>query len=206
MISVGEILKKQRLKKQITLEQVEKDLRIRKKYLEKIENNNWDFTSKTYLIGILKNYARYLELDENKIFAFFRREYAKVEEIEFKKRISSALLSSDTNKLIKITSFLIGIIFLFYFGFQIYNYFSPPTIEIISPKTNYFTKEKVVKIKGKTKSESQVFINENEVYLDKNGFFSFNFPLEKEKNELKIKVIGPNGKKTVLEKIFYKKN
>lgn len=206
MISVGEILKEQRLKKQLTLEQVEKDLRIRKKYLEKIENNNWDFTSKTYLTGILKNYARYLELDEKKIFAFFRREYAKVEEVEFKKRVSSTLLSSDTNKLIKIISFLIGIIFLIYFGFQIYNYFSPPRIEIISPKTNYFTKEKVVRIKGKTKNESQVFINENEVYLDKNGFFSFNFPLEKEKNELKIKVIGPNGKKTVLEKIFYRKD
>lgn len=206
MISVGEILKKQRLKKQLTLEQVEKDLRIRKKYLEKIENNNWDFASKIYLIGILKNYARYLELDENKILAFFRREYAKVEEVEFKKRLSLTLLSSDTDKLIKIISFLIGSIFFFYFCFQIYNYFSPPSIEIISPKTNYFTKEKMVKIKGKTKAESQVFINGNGVYLDKNGFFSFNFPLEKGKNKLKIKVIGPNGKETVLEKILIRKN
>ena len=105
MISVGEILKKQRLKKKLTLEQAEKDLRIRKKYLEKIENNNWDFASKIYIMGILKNYARYLELDENKILAFFRREYSKVEEVEFKKRISLTLLSSDTNKLIKIISF-----------------------------------------------------------------------------------------------------
>lgn len=206
MTSVGEILKQQRLKKQLALEEVEKDLRIRKKYLEKIEKNNWDFASRIYIIGILKNYARYLGLDENKILAFFRREYAKVEKVEFRKRISSTLLSSDTHKLIKIISFLIVSLFIVYFGFQIYNYFSPPKIEIISPKTNYFTKEKVVKIKGKTKTESQVFINDNEVYLDKKGFFSFNFPLEKEKNKLIIKVIGPNGKKTVLEKILYRKN
>lgn len=206
MTSVGEILRQQRLKKELPLEQVERELRIRKKYLEFIENNNWEFSSKIYLTGIIKNYARYLELDEKKILAFFRRDYAKTEENEFKKRVAKTQITADTTRWIRNAIFLIIIIFSLYFGFQIYNYFSPPKIEIISPQTNVFSKEKLIKIKGKTKPESQVYLNDNEVFLDKYGNFVFNFPLEKGENKLKIEVVGPNGKKSVLEKTFFRKN
>lgn len=206
MTSVGKILQQQRLKKKLTLDQAEKDLKIRKKFLEEIEKNNWEFAPKIYLTGILKNYARYLELDEKKILAFFRREYAKSEKIEFKKKAASSLFVSDTNRMIKFFILLTTVVFIAYFGIQIYYYFSPPKVQIISPQKNFFSKEKLIKIKGKTKPESQVFINGNEVYLDKNGFFIFDLPLAKGKNKLKIEVIGPNGKKTVLEKILYREN
>lgn len=206
MTSVGEILRKERLKKQLLLEQVEKELRIRKKHLEFVENNNWEFASKIYLTGILKNYARYLGLDEKKILAFFRRDYAKTEEIEFKKKVGKTQITADTTRWIKKIIFLIIISFFLYFGFQVYNYFSPPKIEIISPQTTIFSREKLIKIKGKTKPESQVNINGNEVLLDKNGNFVFDFPLEKGENKLKIEVTGPNGKKSVLEKTFFRRN
>ncbi|MBI4009457.1 helix-turn-helix domain-containing protein, partial [Candidatus Roizmanbacteria bacterium] len=64
MLSVGEILKKHREKLGIKLSEVEKQIRIREKFLRAIEENDWNiFTSKIYISGIIKNYSQYLGLD-----------------------------------------------------------------------------------------------------------------------------------------------
>jgi cytoskeletal protein RodZ len=65
MFSVGQMLREERERKNIRLQDVEKAIKIRTKYLEQIENNNWSsFSSKIYIIGIINNYAKYLNLDK----------------------------------------------------------------------------------------------------------------------------------------------
>src|SRR3989344_6157026 len=80
MRTVGEILVEARKKKNLTFEQVEKETKIRKKILQQLEEGNWDELSPTYAKGLLKNYASYLELDEKRVLAFFRREYDEKKE------------------------------------------------------------------------------------------------------------------------------
>ena len=82
MLSVGEILKKQRKKKGLTLLEVEKKIKVRLKFLKAIEDNNWSFSSKVYISGIIKNYAQFLDLDKDKVLAFFRRDYEKNDEMD----------------------------------------------------------------------------------------------------------------------------
>jgi transcriptional regulator with XRE-family HTH domain len=68
---LGEILKKTRLEKGLTLEQVEKDTKIRKEFLEAMENENWDYFSEyIYLKNFLRTYCRYLELDNSEYLYF----------------------------------------------------------------------------------------------------------------------------------------
>jgi len=63
--NIGDTLKQTRLEKNITLEEVEKNTRIRKLYLEAIENENWHVIPGTvYLRGFLRSYVKYLGLDE----------------------------------------------------------------------------------------------------------------------------------------------
>lgn len=71
MLTVGEILKTARDKKGLSLQDIEKKIRVRSKFLAAVERNDWSqFTSNVYISGIIKNYATFLEIDSNRALAF----------------------------------------------------------------------------------------------------------------------------------------
>ena len=68
MASIGEQLKQIREDKNISLEEVANATKISKRYLQAIEEGNYSLIpGQTYVIGIIRNYARYLGLDPNPI-------------------------------------------------------------------------------------------------------------------------------------------
>ncbi len=68
MKDIGNFLKERREASGISLIEVEKDLKIRKKYLQSLEEGNVDIIpGKTYIIGYLRNYCKYLGIDEENI-------------------------------------------------------------------------------------------------------------------------------------------
>jgi len=68
MKDIGNFLRERREAKGISLDEVEKDLKIRKKYLQTLEEGNIDIIpGKTYLVGYLRNYSKYLGIDEENI-------------------------------------------------------------------------------------------------------------------------------------------
>lgn len=205
MRSVGEILKKNRLEKNLSLDDVEKATKIRKKFLAQIEENNWYFASRIYVEGIVKNYARFLGLNHQKIIAFLRRDYDNKDEINFRKKLSSSFLDVDREKIFKTIFLVIFFMVLVYFGYQLKKYLTPPKIIILSPKKTTFVNEEKIQIVGETLPGSEINIFGNKIYPDKQGRFTFDLPLTKEKNQVVIEVTGPNGKKNQIEKIFYLK-
>lgn len=206
MLTIGEILMKERKERNITLEELEKITKIRKKNLEAVEKNDWKkFPSKTYIVGIIKTYGKFLNLNEDKLIAFFRRQYEKKEDIRFKERISKTHLTPQTKKIFKLSILLIFFLFFLYFGYQLIVYFSPPKVEIISPKGTVFKREEKIKLIGKTEKEAMVNINGERVYQNKDNIFETIIPLINLKNEVVIEVTGANGRKTIIKKIFEKK-
>lgn len=206
MTSLGELLRQTRLHKNITLDEAEKLTKIRKKFLVAIEENNWYFSSRIYVEGIVKNYAKFLGINPQKALAFFRRDYDKKEVVNFRNRVNSTFFKADREKILKIFLFTFIFLLLIYFGWQLKNYFSPPTIKIISPRETTFVNKQKVKIVGQTVPGAEIIIFGNKIYPDNNGYFNFDLPLLQEKNPIVIEVIGPNGKKNRLEKIFYRKD
>jgi len=68
MKDIGNFLRESREAKGISLIEVEKDLKIRKKYLQALEEGNVDvIPGKTYIVGYLRNYSKYLDIDEENI-------------------------------------------------------------------------------------------------------------------------------------------
>ena len=68
MKDIGNFLKERREARGISLIEAEKDLKIRKKYLQALEEGNIDaIPGKTYLIGYLRNYSKYLGVDEENV-------------------------------------------------------------------------------------------------------------------------------------------
>ena len=203
MLSVGKLLKDARERKKLTLRDVEKRIKVREQFLSALEQDKWEtFTSRIYVTGILKNYARFLDLDERKILAFFRREYERIEEIKFKEKVSTSYFSSDSKKAIIGGFVFICILLVGYFSYQLFQYFKPPTIQIISPKITTFKRDLTVKIVGKTEKEAVITIMGERIYQDKEGMFEYIMPLKQKVNSLSIEVVGANGKKTVIKKKF----
>lgn len=207
MLSIGEILQKERMIQGLTLTDIEKKTKVREKYLRAIEENNWNFfSSKVYIIGVLKNYSRLLALDEKKVLAIFRRDYERKEDLRFKKKVSDSYLTPETRQIIKKGLLFVVLFFILYFGYQLKIYFSPPNLEILSPKTTTFFREDRIKIIGKTEKDTMVVIAGDRIYQNKDGIFEFNFPLYEGNNKLIVQLTGANGRTSKIEKVFIKKS
>ncbi len=206
MLSVGKLLQTERLRQNYSLADIEKLIKVRIKFIEAIEKEQWHvFSSKIYITGIIGNYARLLGLDSERILAFFRREYEKKEDINFKKRVTMHYLTPETKKIASIG--LIGLLILFfaYFALQLKIYLSPPQVTIISPTQRVFQREDRIKILGKTEKDAIITIFGDRIYQNKEGMFEYSLLLKTGKNELQIKVVGANGKTTVVKREYVKR-
>jgi len=73
MESPGEKLRSARNEKGLSLDQVSRDTNITIRYLEALESENFSvFPGEPYVIGFLKNYSSYLELDVQKVISLYR--------------------------------------------------------------------------------------------------------------------------------------
>lgn len=205
MLTTGEILQRERKNKKISLDEIEKVTKIRKKNLIAIEQNKWDgFPSKTYILGVIKSYGRYLNLNEEKLSAFFRREYERQEDMAFKTRVSKKHFTPHKKRIFVATLAIVFILFGIYFGYQVKLFFSHPSVTIFEPQKTQFKNDEKIELVGKTEKEAIVLINGERVFLDKDNVFHVNIPLASTKNFVTIEVTGANGKKTVVNKTFEK--
>lgn len=204
MLTIGEILKKEREDKKLILEDIEKGTKIRKKNLEAIEKNEWEkFSSKTYIIGVIKTYGRFLNINQEKLLAVFRREYEKKEEINFKKKIDKKYIT-PVKQVFRFLIFLVVFIFIIYFSWQLKMYLTPPKVEILNPKESVFKKTDKIELVGKTEKEAIITVNNEKVYPNKDGVFKISIPLNMPSNEVIVEVTGANGRKTIIKKVFKK--
>lgn len=203
MLTVGAILKREREKQQLTLDDIEKNIKVRKKFLEAIERDDWTlFSSKIYITGVIKNYAKVLNLPQDKVLAFFRREYAKKEVTGFQTKVPSKLLDSGTKKYLGLGIGALFMLFVVYFGYQVFQFLAPPDVEILLPKETSFKRTEKIKIMGKTESDAQIIIFGNRIYQNKEGVFVYDYPLKKGTNNLVVEVTGANGKKSTVSKTY----
>lgn len=204
MLTVGEILKKEREKKGYSLSHIEKKIRVREKFLAAIEENNWGiFSSKIYVSGVIKNYALFLGVDPEKVLAFFRRDYARREEVTFRKKVASRHLIPQTKLYATVGLGLLILGFVSYFAYQVNMFISPPKVKMLQPQTNTFKKVKQVEVIGKTEKEAVITIFNDQIFQNNDGIFIYEYTLKPGKNSLSIEVTGANGKKTIVKKEFY---
>lgn len=205
MITVGEVLKKQRKNLDKTLEQVALDTKIQLRFLKYIEGDNFDkFDSPVFAQGFIKIYAKYLDLNEDRILAIYRRsvpanEYHPSSGRETKKGRKSVDI---TPKLLTVSLsilFLLGI--LGYIGYQIYQFQSPPEITISSPEENLTVTEEVIEVLGTTDTNSTLFVNDQPVDIDSDGTFRYQVNLNPGVNLITILAKKNNSTQESVETI-----
>lgn len=203
--NIGALLKRERTQKGISLEEVEKATKIRKKNLIAIESEDWSvFPSRTYIQGIIKRYGSYLELDQEKLAAYFRREYEKHESLKFKQKAVKNEFTPFKKRLVHLTVFFLVIIFSSFFGYQVYLFLKPPEVIITAPSQDSFKRTDRITLQGTAPKESIITVNGKEVFLDDNQIFETDIALTERRNVVVIEAIGANGKRTIIEKVFTK--
>ncbi len=77
MEKIGEILRNTRIEKGLSYQEIETDTRIRCRYLEALEDENWDLLPEdVYTKGFLSSYARYLGLNPHKMLDMYKQNVA----------------------------------------------------------------------------------------------------------------------------------
>ena len=83
MFEIGNTLREARVRRNLTLQQVEEDTKIRVKYVQAMENEDFEvMPGATYVKGFLRTYATYLALDPEVILDEYRSRGVKTSEIQ----------------------------------------------------------------------------------------------------------------------------
>ena len=204
MKTVGSILQEARISQKISLEQAETATKIRMKFLQAIESDEYSgLPSLSYAKGFVKNYSEYLGLDSGRVLAFFRRQTAEVTRSSLlPKGVSEPLGKS----LFQLTpgNFLAGIlaalvlIFLGYLGFQYRKLNQPPGLSVDSPTNQLVTNERRVDILGKTDPDATVTVNGINVLVRGDGKFFDQIQLDSGVNKITIVATSRFGKTTTV--------
>ena len=83
MFEIGNTLREARVRRSITLQQVEEDTKIRVKYIQAMENEDFDvMPGATFVKGFLRTYSEYLSLDPEVMLDEYRSRGVKTTEIQ----------------------------------------------------------------------------------------------------------------------------
>lgn len=206
MRTIGEILKRARLEKKLEFEEIEKTLKIRKKFLIALEENSWEkLPSLPYIKGFLRNYSNYLGLKPEEMVAIFRRQFQEKD----KTRLLPTGLTNPLNEPIiqftpKLTvTLIISVFLLLFFGYlftQYKNYTSVPQLIIQQPAEGEILNTDKVKIAGKTDNDAVISINNQKIAVTADGEFSTIITLPPGINSLLIESTSKSGKKRTINR------
>jgi cytoskeletal protein RodZ len=202
MIKLGSLLYQQRIQKHLTLEEVEKETKIKASFLSALEKGEYHkLPSLAYAKGFIQNYGTYLGLSKSEVMALFRRE---VNEQKTIKVLPSALTDPRNHffNRIKIQESLVilGIILMLFAGYLLFHYrtvFFAPSLTVDTPKQETVTGKNVI-IAGSADQEATVTINNEQVSLDEKGHFTKTITLFPGRAEITIKAHNQFGKETTI--------
>lgn len=201
--TVGQKLAQARRRQKLSLDDVEEATRIRARYLEAIERDDYrHLPSSVYLVGFLSSYAELLELSPEEII----KQYKKERGAQPDARKSATVRPIDeldkqkfaiTPKTIIWVSAILTVLLLFgYLGWQWKKFSSPPPIEVLSPKTEEVSTDKII-LRAVTAETAEVSINGHSISVDDSGNFKQEIGLRRGVNTIEIKAKNRIGKETV---------
>jgi len=136
---VGEQLREARENKGLDLFRVERDTKIRMKYLEALEGGDFsDLPGEVYTRGFLRNYASYLGLDADEIIDDWRRETGErvtaVPQFAGPRPVTIRRgLRFERIHLVALAVVIVVLVVGSYFGFQLTRFLQYPTLGLSNP-------------------------------------------------------------------------
>lgn len=194
MITAGDCLRRRREERQLSLEEVSRELGIKRSYLESLESGDYrELPPSVYVRGFIRRYAGLLGIDGGQLIKIYNREtsYLGEEETRSRKEKPRKIAWRDylvvTPKLITFVASL-GILLVlgYYFLHQLDSFNSKPYLFVATPAADQVVSEKDLLVSGQTESDAILRINGQDVSVDSAGAFRQTIALSEGRNLLVI--------------------
>lgn len=196
--TLGERFQKARRDFGIDLKTAATAVRIPEKYLSALEKNRFQDLpgAKVYRQNYVRQYAKFLHLDENETSKQFAQEkgFKNLETIHPKKPKRNAPLFSFS--IFARNLLVVGLILLFtgYLGWQVKRVIEPPDLVIYNPAEGITVENHDIVIQGETEKECHVAINGQEITPDEKGRFNLSMNLSEGLNTIVVTATKKHGK------------
>lgn len=204
MKTAGEILKSERVKKGLSLEDVSQKTKIQVAFLQAIEERNYHkLPSSSYAKGLVRNYAQSLGLNIEKVLAFFRREYEeKVPPVKIPPQpIDAPLIALTPAKVLTFFVSAVIIVFLLVLFWQYKSFAGKPILLVSYPLNQTTIDRPFVTVSGRTDKDAKVFINGEETRVSTEGIFEQIVNLNSGLNTIRVVARNKVEKESVVERV-----
>lgn len=210
MKTVGSMLREARETKGLTVAHIERATKIRAKFLEAIEADDYSMLpSQAYAKGFVKNYAEFLGVPAATILAFFRRQTREPSKSAILPKGVAATLNRTWFQLTPgrfLIMLFVGLVvtFLAYLALQYGQLKRPPKLSIQAPSQNVAVTTKKVELLGTTDPDATVTVNGISVLVRGDGKFFDQVTLESGDNTITVIATSRYGKTTtVMRNVSY---
>jgi cytoskeletal protein RodZ len=197
MKTVGQVLKDARLKKRISLDEIARVTRIKKRYLLALEKSEYEkLPGVAYIKGFIKNYGEYIGLAPDQLWALFRREYKAGRDVLLLPRtkdLSRPFWVITPNRVVALMVVFVTTIFFIYL---IRGVIKGPYLKVYSPEDNLVVKNLSIKVSGRTEPEAKLTINDQPVQFKSRGEFEVIIQLSLGVNEITFVSTNRLGRRT----------
>ncbi|MEA2097616.1 MAG: helix-turn-helix domain-containing protein [Patescibacteria group bacterium] len=217
-VTAGECLKKKREEIGISIKEISEKLKIKVSYLEDLEENNYDkLPPDVYVKGFIRSYAQFVGFNAQKMVDLYSKEKAIDDKVENKKnpkrKINKERKFLVSNYIIitpKILTVVLSLLFLsivgYYLWHQISSFNSTPYLFISSPVADQISDKSEIEVAGQTEAQATLKINEEDVFIDSDGYFSEIIILESGNNIIVIEATNRFNRTTrQVRNIIYEK-
>jgi len=214
-INLGEKLTLARKRKNVNLEEAERDTKIAMKYIYALEHSKYDeLPADVYVYGFLNRYANYLEIKTDEVIKMFDDEKRIFDSVKSIKRHSdqenkNLIKPKPDEKWLKTPKFFItpelvisvcvgGLVvcLLGYIWFQVKSFAAAPPLEIKNQDAEIVVSIDNLNISGATDPGATLTINGEAVSISADGNFSEDIQLVKGINKIEIIAKNKTNKET----------
>lgn len=191
--TIGETLTTERVKRRLSLETVCQKLQLTSKYLQALEEDNFDvLPGEIYLKNFIRKLSNFYQLNNSVIEEQLAKQLTR-QESQIEKSNNSLRVKFSPKRAVLLPKIIsragwlaVGVIIFGYLGWQTVNSFIPPNIELEEPTNGLVTTEATINIVGRIKPAAQVFVNNERIFTDEEGYFSHPLTLKAGLNNIKI--------------------
>ena len=205
-LKLSDLFSRRRKELELSLDDIEKNTHIRKKYLRLLEKGDYaNLSNDVYTRGYVKNYAEFLGFDTKEILKLYSSERLQYEQtigIHNKKSKSKSLNPIDSQTFtITPKTILVGLASIFvlimvgYVSWQFSQLSAPPIIRLANQDSSS-TDSSFVIVSGEVDSGSDVFINDSPILSSPDGSFSDRVALINGSNQIKVSARNKFGKES----------
>lgn len=201
MITVGRLLRQARRTQGLTYEKLARKTRIKAAFLESIEREEWHkLPEYQVILGFVKNIGVMLDLDEDKVAAFLRRDYPQKKVIVNPNLDITKEFHWNPRFTFIISVLAIFFIVISYLLFQYVKFSSSPALFVNTPSENQVIENKNLKVSGKTDLDATVKVNNQSVLVGDKGEFETEIEIFEGTTEIKVISRSRSGKETTISR------